>query len=154
MYEVLMYLFRHYRTPQLFPEADDLHAKLTTLGFDEDSVEQAINWLIGLACATQNIRLLSHASPGTVRIYAPQELEQLGVQAIEFITFLENAGALYAPHRELIIERALAIKESPISISKLRIICLMVLWSQEVEFDALIFDELLSYDQNRKRLPN
>jgi|JI6StandDraft_1071083.scaffolds.fasta_scaffold248220_2 Smg protein len=154
MYEVLMYLFQHYRTPQSFPETDDLHDKLTTVGFDEESVDLALDWLIGLASATQNIRLVSHANPGTVRIYAPQELDQLGVEAIRFITFLENAGALYAPHRELIIERALAVKETPISLSKLRILCLMVLWSQEVEFDALVFDELLSYDQDSVRLPN
>ncbi len=154
MYDVLMYLFQNYNTPQSFPETDDLHSKLTNIGFDEDSVEEALDWLIGLAAATQNITLVAHASAGTVRIYAPEELDQLGGDAIRFITFLENAEALYAPHRELIIERALAVAESPIPLSKLRIICLMVLWSQEVEFDALVFDELLSYDESKPRLPN
>ncbi|HET7773733.1 MAG TPA: DUF494 domain-containing protein [Burkholderiaceae bacterium] len=153
MYDVLVYLFQHYSTPQLFPETDDLHDTLTEAGFDEDDVEQALDWLVGLASATQNIRLIAHASEGSTRIYADVERRQLGDEAIAFIQHLENADALYAPHRELIIERALAVTESPIPLSKLRIITLMVLWSQEVEFDALVFDELMSDDES-PRLPN
>jgi Smg protein len=153
MYDVLVYLFQSYRTPQQFPETDDLHEKLTDIGFDEDDVEQALDWLIGLASATQNITLGAPASPGTQRVYAEAERSQLGDDAIAFIRCLENADALYAPHRELVIERALATGESPVQVSRMRVITLMVLWSQEVEMDALVFDELLSDDDNG-RLPN
>jgi Smg protein len=148
MFDVLVYLFENYRTPQLFPETDALAKKLTTVGFDEDDVDQAIDWLLGLASATQNIRLVSHASDDSTRVYAEQERAQLGDEAIAFLSYLDAAGELANPHRELIIERALAVGESPLPTSQLRIITLMVLWSQEVEFGGLLMDELLAGEKD------
>jgi Smg protein len=147
MFDVLVYLFEHYRTPQLFPETDALAKKLTTVGFDEEDVGQAIDWLLGLASATQNITHLAHPAEHSTRIYAQQERAQLGDEAIAFLSHLDAAGAIASPHRELIIERALAVGESPLHTEQLRIITLMVLWSQEVEFDTLLLDELLAGEQ-------
>jgi Smg protein len=48
--------------------------------------------------------------------------------------------------REIVIERALATGETPVPLSKLKIIVLMVLWSQGEEPDTLILDELLEDD--------
>ena len=80
---------------------------------------------------------------GTVRVYSSWEYDRLGVEAIGFLTFLESAGLLDPVLRELIVDRAAAVGETPISIDKLKIIVLMVLWSQETEVDALILEELL-----------
>jgi hypothetical protein len=55
--------------------------------------------------------------------------------------------------REIVVERALAVNESPLPLNKLRIIVLMMLWSQGAEPDMLMFDELLlSDDDNTPRL--
>lgn len=151
MFDVLVYLFENYRTPQLFPETDALAKKLTTVGFDEDDVDRAIDWLLGLATATQNITLVSHAAETSTRVYAEQERAQLGEEAIGFLSYLDAAGELASPHRELIIERALAVGESPLPIEQLRIISLMVLWSQEVEFGSLLLDELLAGEKDASR---
>ena len=43
----------------------------------------------------------------------------------------------------MLFRSAAAVGETPISIDKLKIIVLMVLWSQETEVDALILEELL-----------
>ncbi|HYM48232.1 MAG TPA: DUF494 family protein, partial [Burkholderiaceae bacterium] len=45
--------------------------------------------------------------------------------------------------REIVIERALATDETPISIDKLKVIVLMVLWSQQADIDVLLLEELL-----------
>jgi Smg protein len=45
--------------------------------------------------------------------------------------------------REIIIDRALALPEGELEIEKLKVITLMVLWSQGCEPDGLILDELL-----------
>jgi len=45
--------------------------------------------------------------------------------------------------RELAMERALALNENPVSIEAMKVIVLMVLWSQEAEVDTLILEELL-----------
>src|SRR5690606_24417426 len=54
------------------------------------------------------------------------------------------AGVLSAPLREIAIERAWALPDSPVTIDKLKIIVLMVLWSQETQIDNLILGELLA----------
>jgi Smg protein len=151
MFDVLVYLFENYRTPQLFPQTDALAKKLTTVGFDEDDVDRAIDWLLGLATATQNITLVNHAAQDSTRVYAREERQQLGDDAIGFLSYLDAAGELAGPHRELVIERALAVGESPLPLEQLRIITLMVLWSQEVDFGTLLLDELLAGEQDSRK---
>ena len=57
-----------------------------------------------------------------------------------------RAGSRNAIQREIVIERACAINESPIQLDKLKVIVLMVLWSQGKEPDGLILDELFIDD--------
>ncbi len=58
--------------------------------------------------------------------------------------FLESAGVLNPLTRELILERAMALSDHTVSLSKLKIIVLMVLWKQHQAMDTLILEELLS----------
>jgi len=52
-----------------------------------------------------------------------------------------------------VIERALAVNESPMPLNKLKVIVLMLLWSLGQEPDALMFDELfLTDDEPEPRL--
>ena len=62
--------------------------------------------------------------------------------SISFISFLESAGVLPPPMREMVIDRASAIPGNPIDLEDLKIIVLMVFWSLGEEPDALILDEL------------
>ena len=50
--------------------------------------------------------------------------------------------------REIIVERALAAGDPQVSLDKLKVIVLMVMWSQGKEPDALIFDELFADDED------
>ena len=52
-------------------------------------------------------------------------------------------------YHEVLIERAQAIDESPVPLSKIKIVALMVLWNHEAEIDHLIFEELLTDDEDR-----
>jgi len=72
-----------------------------------------------------------------------------GSGAIGFITFLESSGALPAALREIVIDRAMATPDAPVTLEKIKIIALMVLWSQEAEVDHLILEELLREDGDR-----
>ena len=84
------------------------------------------------------------------RVYAEQEYEALGTAAIGFIEFLESAEVINAIQREIVIERACAINESPIQLDKLKVIVLMVLWTRRGNVDALILDELLPDGEKRQ----
>jgi Smg protein len=77
-----------------------------------------------------------------MRVYSLAEQEHLGEESIGFISFLESAGVLPPPMREMVIDRANAIPGSPLDLEDLKIIVLMVFWSLGEEPDALILDEL------------
>ncbi|MFX6254414.1 DUF494 family protein, partial [Acinetobacter baumannii] len=67
------------------------------------------------------------------------------------LTFLDSGKLLNPSQREFVIDRALALGESPMPLDKLKVIVLMVLWSQGEEPDMLIFDELLDDEEDGER---
>ncbi|MFZ6688949.1 DUF494 family protein [Undibacterium sp. SXout11W] len=152
MFDILVYLYETYYRPDACPDTAALVKKLSAVGFPEDEISEALDWLTGLAMTTDQTQPAPKSSTG-FRVYAPIEQSALGSQAIGFIQFLESAGLLTSLQREIVIERALAVNESPLPLDKLRIIVLMMLWSQGAEPDMLMFDELLlSDDDNATRL--
>jgi Smg protein len=84
-----------------------------------------------------------------MRVYSPAEHEHLGTESIGFVSFLESAGVLRPPMREMVIDRAMAIPAGPLALDDLKIIVLMVFWSLGEEPDALILDELFVDDGDR-----
>jgi Smg protein len=78
-----------------------------------------------------------------------EEQDVLGSAAIGFIQFLESAKVLTPLQREIVVERALALDEAPVSLGKLKVIVLMLLWSQGKEPDALMFDDLFGSDEDQ-----
>lgn len=152
MYDILVYLFENYYTPQACPAADVLAKRLAAAGFEHDDIDDALGWLYGLAETTERCVELAQVPSTGVRIYAESEYRQLGTESIGFITFLEAAGILPAPLREIVIDRALAAPEAPVPLSCTKIIALMVLWSQEAEIDNLVLDELLEDENGGRRL--
>ena len=145
MFDVLVYLYETYYRPDACPESDALVKKLSAVGFDEEEITQAIGWLTDLAEANDDLSARypqqTAFSFGT-RIYVQSETDVLGVPAIGFIQFLEAAKVINALQREIVIERALAARDGELTLDKLKVIVLMVLWSQGKEPDSLMFDEL------------
>ena len=147
MFDILVYLYETYYRPDACPEPAALARKLSAVGFDDIEISEALDWLTGLTDAPLPETI--DASTGT-RYYVDEEYIELGSSAIGFIAFLESAKVLGPIQREIVIERALACDESPIALSKLKIIVLMVLWSQGKEPDALMFDDLFDDDDEQE----
>jgi Smg protein len=140
MFEVLVYLYENYWRPDACPGHDQLSRKLVAVGFESDEIEEALSWLDGLASSAQSYQ--GHADSRSLRVYAAAEQEHLGEESVGFISFLESAGVLPPPMREMVLERAMAIPGGPIDLEDLKVIVLMVFWSLGEEPDALILDEL------------
>jgi Smg protein len=162
MYQVLVYVYEHYWGGDSCPGRDQLGRRLSSAGFERDDIQQALCWLDGLNCAAEGISvaapptppapeptLAQPPSPTSLRIYNPQEIEQLGCEGIACIHFLEGAGALSPDLRELVIDRALAMPE-PLGPDDLRIIIMMVYWRLGANPDVLVLDELC--DDTARRL--
>ena len=148
MFDVLVYLYETYYRPDACPEPAALARKLSAVGFEDDEISEALVWLDGLAEMADTDLTDTELSTGT-RFYVRQEVDTLGSAAVGFIQFLEMAGVLGPVQREIVIERALALDESPVSLGKLKIIVLMLLWSQGKEPDALMFDDLFGSDDEQ-----
>ena len=140
MFDVLVYLYENYWRPDACPDSAQLQRKLSALGFENDEISEALNWLDGLASVSQ--RATQAQTPRSMRLYSPSEQEQLGEGCMGFISFLESAGVLPPVLREIVIDRAMATPGGPLDLEDLKIIVLMVFWSRGEEPDALILDEL------------
>lgn len=143
MVDVLVYLFENYYTPEACPDPQTLVHKLSAAGFEAEEIRDALSWLNGLASVTQTIRPLATPDHNSTRIFTTQESDRLGAENIGFLYFLESAEVLSPLLREIVIERALAVEEASIPLELLKVIVLMVLWSQQADVDALILEELL-----------
>jgi len=147
MFEVLVYLYENYWRPDACPEPKQLSRKLSAVGFEADEIQEALKWLDGLADTAESCT--GSPVPGSIRIYTEQEREVLGHDSIGFIAFLESAGVLPAPMREMVIDRALAVGNGAMDLEDLKIIVLMVFWSLGEEPDALVLDELFVDSEDR-----
>jgi Smg protein len=140
MFDVLVYLYENYWRPDACPDHDQLARKLSSVGFESDEIQEALSWLDGVTTAAESY--VGEQGAASLRVYSPSEQEHLGEESIGFVSFLESAGVLPPPMREMVIDRASAIPGGPIDLEDLKIIVLMVFWSLGEEPDALILDEL------------
>ena len=147
MLDILVYLYETYYRPDACPEPAALVRKLSAVGFDEMDISEALVWLKDLAAMAGSEQSPVALSTGT-RFYVEQEVELLGEDVIGLIRFLENAKVLSPLQREIVIERALALDEFPVTPGELKVIVLMLLWSQGKEPDALMFDDLFGADED------
>ena len=147
MFDVLVYLYENYWRPDACPDHDQLTRKLSAVGFESDEIQEALSWLDGLAGTAESYN--GPQGPHSMRIYTLAERERLGEDSIGFISFLESAGVLPPPMREMVIDRATAAGDAPIDLDDLKVIVLMVFWSLGEEPDALILDELFVAPEDR-----
>jgi Smg protein len=147
MFDVLVYLYENYWRPDACPDHQQLQRKLSAVGFEPEEIQEALRWLDGLATSAESCA--GSAGASSMRVYSEAEHELLGEESIGFITFLESAGVLPAPMREMVIDRAGAVGGGPIGLEDLKIIVLMVFWSLGEEPDSLILDELFVAPEDR-----
>jgi Smg protein len=144
MFEILVYLLENYYQTDLYPDQDALARKLTVAGFEHDDISDALVWLQGLSATGASTLPDFFAERTAFRSYAEAEATRLGVEGRGFLAFLEGAKVLTPLLREIIVERAMALSEDCVGIEKLKVIVLMVLWSQQHSIDLLILEELVS----------
>ena len=141
MIDILVYLFENYYDYSAHPKPEVLARKLSSIGFEDGEIQTALSLLSGL-----NNQHLFHftCDRHSLRIYTAREQSKLDHDCLSFIAFLETAGVITPPLRELVIERGMILEDDPVPLSKFKIIVLMVLWSRDQELEPLIIEELLN----------
>ncbi|GHT84687.1 protein Smg [Betaproteobacteria bacterium] len=143
MFDVLVYLFESYVHADACPETRELAHTLASAGFGDEDISDALDWLAGLNRPKANTPLHRAPARDSFRVYATAETHHLDTDCRGFLAFLENSGVLDAAARELVIERAMVLDEFNITLTRLKVIVLMVLWRQSQPVDGLIINELL-----------
>jgi Smg protein len=142
--DILIYVFDRYmldEAPEV-PERETLARDLAGVGFADQNVERALDWLAELACVRERV-LLNPAvdkSGGAVRIFSDAELARLSTECRGFLFTLERLGVLQPLQREIVIDRMIALDADELDTEQLKWVVLMVLSSQpgqDVAFQRL-----------------
>ncbi len=133
--DVLLYLFEHYFTENadLVRDRENLQSgplfeELGQAGFSAAEINKAFEWLDALARQRPAPSPVRADRP--TRVYAGPELDRLDTDCRGFLLFLEQHGVLDAGHRELVIDRAMALDQHEIDLDDLKWVVLMVLFNQ------------------------
>lgn len=143
MFEILMFLFESYFDAGCYPDSDKLTLKLSAAGFEDEDIHLALSWLSGLRRLTETDYPASINQSG-MRCYADLETKRISIEALRFLMFWEQNKVISPSEREMIIDRALILGRESLSLDKVKLIALMVLWSLHEELDPMMVEELLT----------
>ena len=138
--DIITYLLDH-----LDDEDDDemLEAHLRAVGFPDDDIQRALDWMEGFAVEEQE-----DISPRALRAYHPYELRNLSVAARGQLHDWERLGVINGSVRERIIDRLLALGLDDTDLETLDWVAFMVM-AIDPGPEALWVDALLDADGTR-----
>jgi Smg protein len=152
MFDILVFVFENCRQADVSHDPERVARRLSAAGFDDTEISAALSWLAGVVRAPQRSLAPLPESSTAFRAFAPKELAKLDADCRGFLLFLERSGILSPASREHVIERALATAGDTLSLDQIKLIVLMVLWSQQAPASQLVAEELRS--ARGERLPN
>lgn len=143
MFDILLFLFESYFDIGSYPDHDKLSVKLNAAGFEEEDIHLALTWLSGLQQLTRAAypESINHSS---IRLYTNFEEQRICPEGLRFLSFWEHNKVITPIEREMIIDRAVALDRKNLSLDKVKLIVLMVLWSQHEDLDPMLIEDLLT----------
>jgi Smg protein len=143
MFDILLFLFESYFDLGSYPDHDKLSLKLTAAGFEEDDIHQALAWLSGLQQLTR-AEYPEHINRSGFRLFSDYERQRVSTEALNFLNFWEQNKFITPIEREMIVDRAVALDRENLPLDKVKLIMLMVLWSQHDDLDPMLIEDLLT----------
>ena len=146
MLEVLIFMFQNYlgnqsAINQATIEEDFLAQELTQAGFDHHDIVGAFDWYKQLHTQITEPYHQYVSNPNAVRVYSTQEVEKIDAESFGFLSFVEQAKVILPNERDLILDRAMALKQDQITIEEIRWITMMVLWNDTRKKDYLFVED-------------
>lgn len=142
MFDVLAFLFEQFRDPDAFGDRGALMRQLEAAGFEDEEINDALDWLDGISCLDDSGYVGANEASG-MRVYAEDELEHLPADVRGLLQFLEDHGALTPAQREMVIDRLMELHGDDINVGSAKLVALMVLWAQQAELPILLGEALL-----------
>lgn len=129
--DILMYIFETYLDDDqsILPSQDSVVSELSRIGFREDNVTKAFNWLDDLAGLKDNHVIIEQEDKRNLRTFSALEIEKIDPAARSQLMSLIELDIISPAQRELIIDKALALDISAIDQEQMRWVILMVLFN-------------------------
>ncbi len=143
MFEVLVFMFENYFADQAMPDDETLEQELSEAGFNQHDILGAFDWCKNMKSVLNTPELdYSHQSTAT-RLFTKSELKKINTESLGFLIFLQQANVISDMERDLILDRAMALKQTQITIEETRWITMMALWSQGRDKDYSFVEDAL-----------
>jgi len=159
--DVLMFLFERYldddeaiETNRVTDERDSIQLRLEEMGFHNQEINQAFDWLEDLAdlqADMQDKQEYIAIKETSIRIYSEEEKKLINLESIGFLNFLEQSNILTSVTRELILDRVIALGH-PLDAEQLKWIIMIVLHTQPGEENALALMEDFIFDETIEQI--
>ena len=141
MFEVLVFMFENYFAHHAMPDADVMGQELSAAGFEQTYIDGAFDWYYEMKYRlTQPDIKYSHQYSG-MRVFSETELKKINTESIGFVMFLQQANVINDMERDLIVDRAMALKQQEITVEEMRWITMIALWNEGREKDYLFVED-------------
>ncbi len=143
MFEVLVFMFENYIAHHTLPDNDIMTQELSAAGFEQSDIVGAVDWFHEMkSMLTEPPAVYTHKHSG-MRIFTVAENKKISTESLSFILFLQQANVINDVERDLIIDRAVALKQEHINIEEMRWITMIALWNEGREKDYLFVEDAL-----------
>lgn len=149
MFEVLVFMFENYfanhAVPDIgaLPNDEVIEQELSAAGFDQGDILGAFDWFQQMKSMITTCDACYSHHKTALRAFTSAELKKINTESLGFILFLQQANIINDVERELIIDRAMALKQIEIKIEETRWITMMALWNKGREKDYLFVEDAL-----------
>jgi Smg protein len=147
-----MFLFERYlddddgnESGRVTDKRDSIQIRLEEMGFHNQEINQAFDWLEDLADLQETQQFLPLSETST-RIYSEQEKKLIDLESIGFLHFLEQTNILTPVTRELILDRVVALGQ-PLDAEQMKWIIMIVLHADPGEESTLALMENFIFDE-------
>jgi Smg protein len=149
MFEVLVFMFENYFANHTLPDLNSLsndeimEQELSAAGFEQGDILGAFDWFqqMKFMLSASDQAYCHHAT--SLRVFTEAELNKITTESLGLIIFLQQANVINDMERDLIIDRAMALKQVEVKIEETRWITMMALWNKGREKDYLFVEDAL-----------
>lgn len=143
MFEVLVFIFENYYANHASPDDKVMEQELSAAGFEQSDILGAFDWFQEMKSMLNTSGKHYAHSQTAMRMFTKNEIKKINTESLGFIIFLQQADVINDVERDLIIDRAMALKQRKIGIEETRWITMMALWNKGREKDYSFVEDAL-----------
>lgn len=143
MFEVLVFMFENYIAHHALLDDDIMTQELSAAGFEQSDIVGAVDWFHEMKTRLIEPPAVYAHQHCSMRLFSESEYKKISLESISFVIFLQQANVINDVERDIILDRAMALKQEQIKIEEMRWITMIALWNAGREKDYLFVEDAL-----------